>query len=197
MCGTISTRYTRIVARPSQTDLAVLAVLNVQPMTGYAVREAIREQLGHFWSESFGQIYPTISELAKQGLVVKSAGERPGSSTWSLTDRGRERLLELLRSTDTPAPPRNGLMLRLFFGAALGPDECARLVADARATAVAQLAQFEGIERELATDTDYPEHRPYWALTVSAGKHTALAGIAWADEALAALAEFPRQSTGG
>jgi DNA-binding PadR family transcriptional regulator len=183
------------VARPSQTDLAVLAVLNVQPMTGYAVREAIREELGHFWSESFGQIYPTISALANAGLVQKSAGERPGSSTWSLTDRGRERLLELLRTPDAPVPPRNGLMLRLFFGNALGADECTRLVAAARATAVARLEVLDGIEREMATATDYPEHRPYWALTVSAGRHTALAAIAWADEALAALEGFPRPAS--
>jgi DNA-binding PadR family transcriptional regulator len=27
-------------------------------MTGYAVREEIRQVLGHFWSESYGQIYP-------------------------------------------------------------------------------------------------------------------------------------------
>jgi DNA-binding PadR family transcriptional regulator len=30
------------------------------PMTGYALRAAIREVLGHFWSESHGQSYGQI-----------------------------------------------------------------------------------------------------------------------------------------
>ena len=45
------------MARPSQTDLAVLAALSIGPMTGYALRETITTELGSFWSESFGQIY--------------------------------------------------------------------------------------------------------------------------------------------
>jgi DNA-binding PadR family transcriptional regulator len=47
--------------RSSQTETAVLGALSVMPMTGYALREAIRDVLGHFWSESFGQIYPTLA----------------------------------------------------------------------------------------------------------------------------------------
>ncbi len=47
--------------RTNQTDTAVLGALSVMPMTGYAVRESIRDVLGHFWSESFGQIYPALA----------------------------------------------------------------------------------------------------------------------------------------
>ena len=91
--------------RTPQTDLAVLAVLSVAPMSGYAVREAIRDQLGQFWSESFGQIYPTLASLNSAGLVEKVPGERAGSSLFSLTTAGRERLLELLRAPEVTTPP--------------------------------------------------------------------------------------------
>lgn len=49
-------------------------------MTGYAVREAIRDVLGHFWSESFGQIYPTLAQQQDDGLVERSSGDRAGSA---------------------------------------------------------------------------------------------------------------------
>ncbi|GAA3112307.1 hypothetical protein [Streptosporangium carneum] len=39
------------MARRSHTETAVLGALNLQPMTAYALREAIRDVLGHFWSE--------------------------------------------------------------------------------------------------------------------------------------------------
>ena len=161
-------------------------------MSGYAVREAIRDQLGMFWSESFGQIYPTLASLATAGLVEKRHGERSGSSVFSLTEPGRERLLELLRTPEETAPPRNGLMLRVFFGSVLGPDAVAALIAETREQVMAQLAAFDGISRMMAEERDHPEHQRYWALTVSAGAHSARAALAWCDESLAALVTFPR-----
>ena len=180
------------MARSSQTDLAVLAVLSVAPMSGYAVREAIRGQLGHFWSESFGQIYPTLSSLTADGLVSKHPGERSGSSVFVLTPAGRERLLDLLRAPEVTSPPRNGLMMRVFFGHTLGPDAVAALIEEARQQALTQLATFDAIAAMMADEDDHREHQPYWALTVSAGRHSTLGALAWCDEALEALTTFPR-----
>ena len=85
----MSSRYSGGMPRGTQTDLAVLAALSVQPMTGYALRDAIRMHLGAFWSESFGQIYPALARLRDEGLVGTVGGERPGSSTHHLTASGR------------------------------------------------------------------------------------------------------------
>ncbi len=177
------------MARVAQTEVAVLSALGVQPMTGYAVREAIRDQLGHFWSESFGQIYPTLTALAERGLIEHPDHE---SAAWSLTAAGRERMLDLLRADIPATPPRDPLMLRLFFGAALGPDECATLVRDARERAQSQLATFAALREVMAAEAEYAEHHPYWFITLSAGEHRARAAIAWADETLAILDGMPR-----
>jgi DNA-binding PadR family transcriptional regulator len=179
------------MARASQTETAVLGALSVMPMTGYALREAIREVLGHFWSESFGQIYPALAELERQGHVRRAGSGRTGASTFTITASGEARLKELLGEPVQQVPPRNGLMLRLFFGRQLGPQACRSLVLGAKAEAERRLAQFEAIRRE-PPDADTAEDRPYWLLTVAAGEHAARAAIAWADEALAALAELER-----
>src|SRR5918996_3741038 len=184
------------MARPNQTEAAVLGALTVMPMTGYALREAIRDVLGHFWSESFGQIYPTLARLERSGLVKRSDSARTGSSTFRITPAGRRRLRELLAQPIQQVPPRNGLMLRLFFGRQLGPEACRSLVHEAKAEAERRLAQYEGIRKDLLDEQEHAEDRPYWLLTVSAGEHTARAAIAWADEALAALDELVRSDRG-
>lgn len=176
--------------RVNQTETAVLGALSVQPMTGYALREAIKEVLGHFWSESFGQIYPTLADLERQRRVQRRGSSRPGSSTFAITALGRARLTELLGQPIQPVPPRNGLLLRLFFGRHLGPGACRSLVSEARADAQRRLARYEAIRHELELDVSHEPDRPYWLLTVSAGEHTARAAIGWADEALAALDEM-------
>ena len=176
--------------RANQTETAVLGALSVEPMTGYALREAIRDVLGHFWSESFGQIYPTLAELEHQRRVKRRGSSRPGSSTFAITPSGRARLKQLLAQPIRPVPPRNGLMLRLFFGRHLGSEACRSLVLEARADAQRRLAQYEAIRHQLELEEDHAGDRPYWLLTVSAGEHTARAAIAWADEALAAFGEM-------
>jgi DNA-binding PadR family transcriptional regulator len=175
------------VPRATQTDLAVLAALSVQPMTGYALRDAIRTHLGAFWSESFGQIYPALTRLRADGLVDTTDGERPGSSTFHLTAAGRARLVELMREPAASAPPRNGMLLRLFFGDVLGARACRELVAESREAALRQLDELAVARRETEAEPDDLPQRPYWLMTISAGEHTAHAAIAWADETIAAL----------
>lgn len=171
--------------RTTQTDIAVLAALSVTPMTGYALREAILEHLGAFWSESFGQIYPALSRLREAGYVEAFDGERTGSSTYRLTASGRARLVDLMREAPARTPPRNGMLLRLFFGDVLGAAACRELVAEYRGIAERQLATLA--EARGAVEVDAAPQRPYQLMTISAGEHSARAALAWADETLAAL----------
>lgn len=187
----ISDRYiSQMRSRTSQTETAVLGALSVEPMTGYAVRQAIRDVLGHFWSESFGQIYPTLATLEAQGHVSRRGSKRPGASTFEITGSGSVRLRELLDQPIQATPPRNGLMLRMFFGRHLGIEACKALVIESRDAAIDQLEAYERIAQELKSDPDNAEDRPYWLLTVAAGRHSARAIIDWADEALAALGDL-------
>ena len=155
------------MSRGNQTDLAILGALSLRPMTGYALREAIVEVLGHFWRESFGQIYPALADLEAQGLVRRREGDRPNSSLFELTPEGSARLLALLREPATQQLPRNGLLLRLFFGSMLGHDECKRLVLEARAEAERAAAALDAHagDRSLAAPS-----APVPALLVRAAK---------------------------
>lgn len=167
-------------ARKSQTQVAVLGALAVEPASGYGVRQAITETLGHFWHESFGQIYPTLATLEADGLV----GRTPAGQ-FAITPAGLERLTQLLAEPAERTRPRNGLLLRLFFAAHL-PDGMARqLLEDARSQAQAALAQYLAIEAELATET-HPD-AGNWLATVRYGIHHARATLDWTTETLADL----------
>ncbi|MGN9842506.1 PadR family transcriptional regulator [Nonomuraea sp. H19] len=179
------------MARRDQTEMAVLGALSMQPMTAYALREAIREVLGHFWSESFGQIYPTLNALEGEGHVQRQEGPRAGSSIFTITGSGAARLRDLLNEPVKSVPPRNGLLLRLFFGRHLGAGKCRELLQDAKADAERRLRDYDALARTVAEeDRDSPD-LPYALLTVSAGRHSAEAAVAWADEALALLDTLP------
>jgi len=173
------------MAVSDQTQMAVLGGLSLAPMTGYALREQIRDTLGQFWSESFGQIYPALALLERDGLIERRETLRSGSSIFAVTPGGVQRLRELLAEAPTPEKPRNGLLLRLFFGRHLGPDACRQLVLDAQSRAEADLAGLGAVRSEVEADDS--ADAPFILLTVMAGEHAARATLAWAHDALDVL----------
>ena len=67
---------------------AILALLREGPRNGYQIMSDIEERSGGAWRPSPGAVYPALSQLADEGLIVgeESAGRR----AFRLTDAGRE-----------------------------------------------------------------------------------------------------------
>jgi DNA-binding PadR family transcriptional regulator len=66
--------------------LAVLALLAEQPRHGYEIIQEINERTQGSWRPSPGSVYPTLQQLADEGLVRTE--ESDGRRTVSLTEAG-------------------------------------------------------------------------------------------------------------
>ncbi len=172
------------MARTSQTELAVLGALSVEPMTGYRLRAAIADTLGHFWHESYGQIYPTLAALTADGLVEREGAT--GSGAFRITAAGLERLRDLLAEPFSPPPARDPLLLRLFFARHVDPELTRERLVHALDAALARREEFARVRAEIEGEPDAADAF-YWLLTLSAGEHAVQARIAWAQEALQLL----------
>ncbi|NTW39584.1 MAG: PadR family transcriptional regulator [Cellulomonadaceae bacterium] len=175
------------MAKRSQTETAVLGALSVEAMSGYALRAAITGTLGHFWRESFGQIYPALARAEADGYVRRVASGMTSGSVFELTGSGDERLRALLLEPDEPTPPRNGLLLRLFFGRSLGVRACVSLLRDVEVRASEALLRYEDVRAELAAEDD--PGAPFRMLTVTYGIAVARAQRDWARESITVLGE--------
>jgi DNA-binding PadR family transcriptional regulator len=67
---------------------AILALLREGPRNGYQIMADIEERSGGAWRPSPGAVYPALSALADEGLIVGEESE--GKRTFHLTDAGRE-----------------------------------------------------------------------------------------------------------
>lgn len=173
------------MARPSQTELAVLGALSTGPMTGYELRRAITEVLGHFWHESFGQIYPCLTALEATGAVRRTGPGRTSGTVFEITDVGEARLRTLLAEPHVATPARNGLLLRLFFGSHLPTGMPESLLEQARDGAQRSLGEYTAVRDAL--DDDPSREQALRTITLSFGEHLARAQLAWAQESLEAL----------
>jgi len=67
---------------------AILALLRDGPRNGYQIMTEIEERSGGAWRPSPGAVYPALSQLADEGLIVGE--ESGGRRTFSLTEAGRD-----------------------------------------------------------------------------------------------------------
>lgn len=67
---------------------AILALLREGPRNGYQIMSEIEERSGGAWRPSPGAVYPALSQLADEGLIVGE--ESGGRRTFRLTEAGRE-----------------------------------------------------------------------------------------------------------
>jgi DNA-binding PadR family transcriptional regulator len=178
------------MSRENKSKYAVLGVLSLGPMTGYDVKKTIEMSLGNFWSESYGQIYPILKDLVAEGLAtVETEIPLVGANrrVYTITPTGRKELRRWLERPPEHNVARIEILLKLFFGWQVPPEESRKKVEEYRQLQQDLLTHYDGIEERLrAEQTDHPG-LPYWLMTIGYGRHVTRALIDWCDESLATL----------
>jgi len=108
------------------TARVILGMLKLSAATGYDIKKAIDSSTRFFWTASYGQIYPELKRLQKEGLV-RSRQEPRGKvkrTVYELTPKGEEALQEWLTDRESVIfEIRDESLLRLFFSDVLSPDD--------------------------------------------------------------------------
>ncbi len=173
----------------------LLGLLTVEPMSGYDLGQTIRESIGHFWNESYGQIYPNLKKLAIDGLVSSKTEKqkgKPDRRIYSITKKGRERLANWLAVPPQAEIPRNELLLKLFFGAQVPAEILIGYVQEMVEKQRALVQKFIETGKAVSAQEQYPD-TPYWLMAARFGQFELEAHLRWGEETLAALRKIARK----
>jgi PadR family transcriptional regulator AphA len=174
------------MTRPS-THCAVLGMLAIAPMTGYTIRRRMVDSVAHFWSESFGQLYPSLRALAAEGLIRgrDEISDRGGAKcVYHITPAGRRVLATWLAEPANPQPVRNELLLKLFFAKDTDLPTIRKHLDAQRARLVGEIAAYGKALPAIATDATSSLEARCWRATVRYGLIRAEAALEWVDETL-------------
>lgn len=178
------------MGRENKSKYAVLGVLSLGPMSGYDIKKTIEMSLGNFWSESYGQIYPILKDLVLEGLATSETEVPPvgpNRRVYTITPAGHAELRRWLERPPEHNVGRIEILLKLFFGWQVPPEESRKHLEEYRQVQQDLLAHYDRIDSRIRADqTDHPG-LPYWLMTISYGRHVSSALIAWCDESLATL----------
>ena len=179
--------------RPPSTPFAILGLLQSGPRSGYDIRRETAEGLGHFWSESYGQIYPALRSLAAKGHVRRKTERQAGRRArivYSITPKGREALRRWTLVPARVAPPRNELLLKLYFG---GQESASAHAAWLRRLANDETTRLNRVRRlrqqVVLGQIDRPSPR-LWMITLEHEERLAEARLAWCRKTLGLYALF-------
>lgn len=191
---------TAMANKNGATSKALLGLLSIKPMSGYDIRQLIPWSIGLFWSESYGQIYPALKQMAAAGLVIQKTERqkgRPDRHVYSLTEAGREELRGWLELPPENEVPRNELLLKLFFGAHIAPTISREHVKAFLEMHVQLLKTYEATAKTLRKEKADNPQLPYWLMPLSMGRHRSMAMVKWCKETLVALEQIELWQRGG
>ena len=108
----------------------ILGLLSYAPMSGYDMKAAVDRSTRFFWAGSYGQIYPELRRLEREGLIEGEDAPNGGRTrrVYRLTGAGRDALREWLLGSTTTIEYRDESLLRLFFAGALPREEALNLL---------------------------------------------------------------------
>jgi PadR family transcriptional regulator, regulatory protein AphA len=181
--------------RLNQSGYAILGILTFHTrQTGYDIRKTVETTVRYFWSESYGQIYPTLKRLADEGLIERSgpAGKK-GAQEYSITEAGRAALEAWLALPYREDPQRSEFLLKIFFGVQAAPEVTIHHLLTYQQRTRQLLGLLLEIEKLAAVHNRGEPGYPYWRLTLEFGVAQLRAALEWSEHALERLNQSQRK----
>jgi len=178
------------MAKENRSKYAVLGMLSTGPKSGYDIKQTIETSIGHFWNESYGQIYPILKRLTQDGLATRAhvaQASRPDRYVYTITEQGLADLRAWLETPVERPPERIEILLRLVFGQHIPVDVHIRQLERYRET---YLQDWEVVSDALDYFAKQDPTQPdvaYWKIAVEYGHLNCEAMLRWCDESLELL----------
>ncbi len=182
----------------SKTDMAILGMLTIEPMSGYDMKQFCEESLSYFWHESFGNLYPRLKRLSEDGLVRcrrESRDQAPDANVYSITARGRTHLRDWLLEPPESDHLRSEFMLKFFFGAEVPASVQRQRLLDHEKEQKRIREQYKVIERALRDSLAECDDAVYWLMSLRRGQLLTDSRIRWCRECIAAMEELKKKNS--
>lgn len=171
----------------------LLGLLDWRPMSGYDIKKIVEFSIRDFWTESYGNIYPTLQKFLEDGLAektVKKQEGKPNRILYHITSSGRKELVKWLNESYEQRRTRDEFLAKFLFGHLLPVESNIHLVETFQKSLEERMKWY----RESVTDLkkqglkDRKDLLEYLALLQ--GLFVRKSKLQWCKEALSALREF-------
>jgi DNA-binding PadR family transcriptional regulator len=183
------------MSKENKSKYALLGILSISPGSGYDIKKLMEQSTSNFWNESYGQIYPILKQLVKQGLATSHTEKQEGKPeryVYTLTAKGQEELRHWLTGPIEHTVERNELLLKLFFGRQNSIAGNVEHVQQFRILQEQLLRKYQDIEAYLKAECADNPDLLYSLITVRYGILRCKVLLTWCDETIDILHTFAK-----
>ena len=129
-------------------EVAILGLLKERPMHGYELKKRLSYMLGHFWTVSYGSLYPALKRLEKSGSIERAYSVKEKTrnrNVFRITGRGEAEFMRLLTedTSDSSLVDTEKFALRMALFQYLEPETRLALLETRRRLLEDQVAKFK------------------------------------------------------
>jgi PadR family transcriptional regulator, regulatory protein AphA len=172
----------------------LLGYLGWHPLTGYDLKKLVADSELLPWTGSSNQIYTTLVQLHRDGLVTMRAEQQeslPPRKVYSLTAAGRAELEAHLRSSPEIGEP-GPFLAQMIWADLLPPAELDRVIDEYAALVEGQLAMVrERIRRGPPAPDRSPRESFLWRMAFQNRVRAWEAELAWTRDLRTGLDDLP------
>lgn len=170
----------------------VLLGMLAEPASGYELKRYFDQSVRHFWSAELSQIYPTLTKLAKEGLLSSNSvpsDKGPSRRIYSRTAAGKTALHDWLVDGPQCRTERLSYLTQVFFLDAISAAHRIRFMEELKTDFASRLQTLQAIEQEWSeSDPRYPDQLPdiefYRQMTLRVGLMKYQLMVDWCEECL-------------
>lgn len=186
-----SVKQEELAVSNKKTKYLILGLLSEEPLTGYEIKKIVDLRFSYFWSESYGQIYPELSRMKREGVIrqVESKETAKGrkSCKYEITSEGLEELRKWLDAPVEKEIIRYELLLKLYFSNLGSTDRIAEHIREFQITHRKQQHIFELFREDLKNNYEKDENHAEVLMVLLFGQKVWKAYDEWCEEVLGLL----------
>lgn len=142
-------------------ELAILGLLKERPMHGYELKKRLSYMLGHFWTVSYGSLYPALKRLEKSAAIERAYSVKEKTrnrNVYRITRKGEATFMRMLTENVSNASlaDTEKFDVRMTFFQYLEPETRLELLEMRRMYLEDQVAKFKAYR---STNKDEDRYR--------------------------------------
>ncbi len=174
-----------------KTRYVILGLLSDQPLTGYAIKKLIDVRFRFFWSESYGQIYPTLKKMLNQGYITiyKSDLSIRSQQRYAITELGQKALKDWVNESPDKESIRLEILLKMYFSSHGDKSSIIHHITEFKQTHSQDLMILNLFQNELKSIPDPNQNHQDILRVIDFGIKTNQAYLDWCKETIHYLEE--------
>ena len=142
-------------------ELAILGLFKERPMHGYELKKRLSYMLGHFWTVSYGSLYPALKRLEKSAAIERAYSVKEKTrnrNVYRITRKGETTFMRMLTENVSNASlaDTEKFDVRMTFFQYLEPETRLELLEMRRMYLEDQVAKFKAYR---STNKDEDRYR--------------------------------------